>query len=172
MTINKGKRPIKRELRSQELKIPAQQNRKGNEKIRSLARKCVLAHAGDSAFPRWGRRPSLLTVQVEWTMTNTVSLNCQGRTQLLEVAFSYLGTKNFIGKLCCLPSFPWKGSLEKPLLLWVSFHLFKEMVCDLSLGWDGPAIFELIAVNFREWLSLCVSEPKGLVVLRKIREVC
>lgn len=31
MTINKGKRPIKREFRSQELKIPAQQNRKGNE---------------------------------------------------------------------------------------------------------------------------------------------
>lgn len=33
MAINKGKR----ELGSTELKIPAKQNRKGNEKVRSLA---------------------------------------------------------------------------------------------------------------------------------------
>lgn len=58
MTINKGKRPIKRELGSQELKIFAQQNRKGNEKVGSLACKCVVAYAGDSVFLRWGRRPS------------------------------------------------------------------------------------------------------------------
>lgn len=122
MTTNKGKRLIKREFWSQELKILAQQNRKGNEKVRSFARKCVLAYAGDNAFLRRGRKPTLLTFQVEWTMTNTISLNCQGRTQLLKVASSYLKTKNFIGKatlslkLCCLPSFPLKGSLEKPLL--------------------------------------------------------
>lgn len=102
MTINKGKRPIKRELGNQELKIPAQQNKKGNEKVRSPVCKCVLAHAGDGAFPRRGRRPFILTFQVEWTMTNTISVNCRERTQScwnwLPLS---LGQGTWLEKPCC-----------------------------------------------------------------------
>lgn len=76
--------------------------------------------------------------------------------ELLEVASSYLGTRNFIGKvtlflkLWCLPSLPWKGSLKKSLPLWVSFHLFEEMAPDLSHGCYGPTAFELKLANLGE----------------------
>lgn len=152
MTINKGERPIKRELGNQELKIPAQQNKKGNEKVRSPVCKCVLAYAGDSAFPRRGRRPFLLTFQVEWTMTNTISVKCRERTQScwnwLPLT-SYPGTRNLVGKamlflkLCCLSSLLSKGSLKQRLPLWVYFHLFEEMASHLSHGCYDPAAFEL-----------------------------
>lgn len=98
-------------------------------------------------------------------MTSIISLNCQGRTQLLKVASSYLKTKNFIGKatlslkLCCLPSFPLKGSLEKPLCFF--FHLFEEMVHYFSPGSDGPTVFEVTLVCFGERSS----------VLRKIHVI-
>lgn len=155
MTINKGKRPIKREIGSQELKIPAEQNRKGNEKVRSPACKCVLVYAGDSAFPRQGRRPSLLTFQVERTMTNTISLNCWERMQscwkwlLLPQNEEIHWNSHVILEVMLSLSTSLKRFTEKvssPLC----FHPFEEIAPDLSHGCDGPTAFELKLANFRD----------------------
>lgn len=120
MTINRGKRIIKRELWSQELKIPIQQNRKGNEKVRSLACKCVLAYVGDSVFPGRGRRPSLLPFQVEWTTTNTISLNYRERMQSCLSGFLLPRNKEL----------HWKSQaiLEVTLSLFTSLKRFSKKV--------------------------------------------
>lgn len=138
MTINRGKRFIKRELWSQELKIPVQQNRKGNEKVRSLACKCVLAYVGDSVFPERGRRPSLLPFQVEWTMTNTISLNYRER---MQSCWKWLPLTSEQGT-----------SLEKPGYSWsyvVSLH-FPEKVQWKSLF---PSGFPSICLKRRHLIS-------------------
>lgn len=122
MTINKGKRPIKREFRSQELKIPAQQNRKGNESQKHCLQMCFGIC----------RRQSVLKAREETIFFDLKSGmdNDQGHqpelprkdAQLLEVSSSYLGTRNFSGKdtlflKLCLSSLPLKHSLRKYLPL-------------------------------------------------------
>lgn len=156
MTINKGKRPIKREFRSQELKIPAQQNRKGNESRKPCLQMCF-------GICRRQNVPKAREETISFDLTNGMDNDqChqpelpRKDAQLLEVASSYLRTRNFTGKdmlflkLRCLSSLPLKHSLKKYLTLWVSFPLFEEMESDLVHGCHGRTTFELKLANFAE----------------------